>query len=178
MSKKESKNPTPTCSCHADPSAASADSHGFAAAGPAQGPPYDAMVISCIDPRMQTPVYKYLKKREPDRGFLGRYSQLTIAGAGIAGVAPAMESWHPAFWDNLGTSLKLHQFPKVILIQHRACGAATVAYGHVAPGSKAEKKLHRFVAEEFQRQLLRRHPQLSVEAILMGLDGAVEKLLT
>src|SRR5271156_5511026 len=41
---------------------------------------YEAMLLSCIDPRMVTPVYNYMEKR----GFSGKYSQFVIAGAAIA----------------------------------------------------------------------------------------------
>ena len=41
---------------------------------------YEAMVLSCIDPRFQTKVYKYLKNKK----LIGKYSSFTIAGAGIA----------------------------------------------------------------------------------------------
>ena len=40
---------------------------------------YKAMVLSCIDPRFQTKVYKYLKNKK----LIGKYSSFTIAGAGI-----------------------------------------------------------------------------------------------
>jgi len=46
---------------------------------------YEAMLISCIDPRMVTPVYNYMEKR----GFSGKYSQFVVAGAAIAVVAPS-----------------------------------------------------------------------------------------
>ena len=81
---------------------------------------YDAMLVSCIDPRMVTPVYDYMQKR----GFAGKYSQFVIAGAAIAVVAPKFASWRPAFWDNLATSVELHHLKRVIAIDHRDCGAA------------------------------------------------------
>ena len=40
---------------------------------------YEAMVLSCIDPRFQSRVYKYLKTKN----LIGKYSSFTIAGAGI-----------------------------------------------------------------------------------------------
>src|ERR1700726_2210326 len=45
---------------------------------------YEAMLLSCIDPRMVAPVYKYMDRR----ALTGQYSQLVIAGAAIAVVAP------------------------------------------------------------------------------------------
>lgn len=135
---------------------------------------YKALVLSCIDPRMQEPVSRYLERR----GLSHKYSHICLAGAGIAAVAPKLEGWHSTVWDNLSISLQLHKFPLVILIQHRDCGAAEEAYGFVQKDSDEETKLHRLVAEEFQRQLEPRHPQLTVEAVLMDLDGGVTKLLS
>ncbi len=133
---------------------------------------YKALVLACIDPRMQEPVYKYLKKRK----LTGKYSQVVIAGAAIGAVAPRFEEWHQTFWENLGISVNLHQIHKVIVIQHRDCGAAREAYGHFAPGSKNETRLHRAVLADFRGQLLKHYPQLDVETLLMGLDGTVEDL--
>ena len=40
---------------------------------------YEAMVLSCIDPRFQPKVYKYLRSKN----LVGKYSSFTIAGVGI-----------------------------------------------------------------------------------------------
>src|SRR5262245_29109203 len=51
---------------------------------------YEAMVLSCIDPRMQEPVHKYTV----DQNLTGKFSQFVIAGAAIGVVAPAFKEWH------------------------------------------------------------------------------------
>jgi carbonic anhydrase len=86
---------------------------------------YEAMVLSCIDPRFPEPTLNYMK----GRGMLGKYSQFVFAGAAIGVVAPAFKDWQMAFWDNLAASIQLHHIPKVIAINHRDCGAAKIAYG-------------------------------------------------
>ncbi len=132
---------------------------------------YEAMLLSCIDPRMVTPVYDYMAKR----GLGGKYSQFVIAGAAIAVVAPKFEAWRPAFWDNLATSVQLHHLKRVIAIDHRDCGAARIAYG---PDSIAnpqiETKTHRKVLAEFRAAVAEHHPQLTIETGLMALDGSIE----
>src|SRR5579863_9223236 len=55
-----------------------------------QKPAYEAMVLSCIDPRIIDPVHNYLSAR----GLDGKYSQFTIAGAAIATEAKAFAQWH------------------------------------------------------------------------------------
>ncbi len=134
---------------------------------------YEAMVLACIDPRFQEPVHKYTAGRH----LTGKYSQFTIAGASIGVVAPAFKDWHKTFWDNLGASIQLHNIDKVIVINHRDCGAAKIAYGEAAVvNHEAETKTHRDALAEFRKQLAEHHPQLGVETGLMALDGTFEKM--
>ena len=134
-----------------------------------EDPSYEAMVLSCIDPRFQERVCKYAE----DRGLTGKYSHFAIAGASIGVVAPRFKDWHQAFWDNLGISMELHGIAKVIVINHLECGAAVAAYGPIA-GDDDERKVHRAVLVEFRAQLAKRHPQLDVETLLMDTDGKYE----
>src|SRR5687767_11361053 len=89
---------------------------------------YDAMVLSCIDPRFQETLRNHLA----DRKLTGKYSQFVIAGSAIGVVAPAFKDWHKTFWDNLGASIQLHAIEKVIVINLHDCGAAEIAYGKAA----------------------------------------------
>lgn len=132
---------------------------------------YEAMVLACIDPRMQEPVRKYTAARD----LTGKFSQFVIAGAAIGVVAPAFKDWHKAFWDNLGTSIQLHRIKKVIAIDHRDCGAAKIAYGEAGVATpQAETETHKAALAEFRRQVGERHPQLAVETGLMALNGTME----
>ena len=83
------------------------------------------MVLSCIDPRFQPIVFNYLKKK----GLNGKYSFFTIAGSAIGVTANKFKRWHNVFWDNFETSVKLHNIKKLIVINHRDCGAAKIING-------------------------------------------------
>jgi carbonic anhydrase len=132
---------------------------------------YEAMVLSCIDPRFPEPTLDYMK----GRGMLGKYSQFVIAGAAIGVVAPSFKDWQKAFWDNLGASIQLHKIPKVIAINHRDCGAAKIAYGEAKVANReSETATHREALAEFRTQVAERQPRLAVETGLMALDGKVE----
>jgi carbonic anhydrase len=132
---------------------------------------YDAMLLSCIDPRMVTPVYKYMDQR----GLTGQYSQLVIAGAAIAVVAPKFEVWRPAFWDNLATTVQLHHIKRLIAIDHRDCGAAQIAYGASSIADpQTETETHRKVFDELRKEVGRRQPKLTIETGLMALDGSIQ----
>ena len=141
---------------------------GIAIAGSGK---YDAMLLSCIDPRFQNPV----NKRENDKGLGGKYSAFTIAGGSIGVVAPAFKAWHETFWQNLDASKSLHSINKVIVVNHRDCGAAKIAYGEAAVATPAkETETLKAALLEFKKQLKVRQPTLTAELGLMSLDGKVE----
>ncbi len=132
---------------------------------------YDAMLLTCIDPRFPEPTIKYMEGRH----MVGKYSQFSFAGAAIGVVAPAFKAWEPAFWDNLAATIQLHNVPKVIAMNHRDCGAAKIAYGEAAVKDKAtETATHKAALLEFKKQVGQKQPKLKVELGLMALDGSVE----
>jgi hypothetical protein len=132
---------------------------------------YEAMLLTCIDPRFPKPTINYMQKRH----LVGRYSQFTFAGASIGVVAPAFKSWEPAFWENLAASMQLHHIPKVIAMNHRDCGAAKIAYGADKVANKQmETETHKSALMEFKKQVGDNQPSLKVELGLMSLDGKVE----
>ena len=137
----------------------------------AQGASYEAMVLSCIDPRLQVPVTAYLS----GRGLTGKYSHFVIAGAAAGVVAEPFKDWHKAFWDNLAASIQLHKIKTVIAINHRDCGAAEIAYGRdrVVPEER-ETETHRAALAEFRKQVGQRHPGFGVETGLMAINGNIE----
>ena len=132
---------------------------------------YEAMTLSCIDPRTQEGVRRNMLRRH----LIGKYSQVILAGGAIGVVAPAFNDWHKAFWDNLAASVQLHSIKKVIVINHRDCGAAKIAYGADSMKTHdAETKLHRTVLADFRKQCNEKQPKLGVETGLISLQGKVE----
>ena len=137
----------------------------------AQEGKYEAMVLGCIDPRLQVPVTAYLTGRE----LTGRYSHFIFAGAAVGVVADAFKDWHKTFWDNLAATIELHDIKKVIAINHRDCGAARIAYGADAVATRdKETATHRAALAEFRKQVGQRHANLGVETGLMAIDGTIE----
>lgn len=134
---------------------------------------YEAMILGCIDPRLQVPVTAYAA----GRGLTGKYSQFVFAGAAIGVVAEPFKDWQKAFWDNLATSIDLHHIKSVIAIDHRDCGAAKIAYGEDRVKTReAETETHRAALAEFRMQVGQRQPQLKVETGLMAIDGTIEMI--
>jgi carbonic anhydrase len=131
------------------------------------------MVLGCIDPRLQEPVFKHTAAR----GLTGKYSQFVIAGAAIGVVAEPFKDWHKAFWDNLATTIQLHNIKTVIAIDHRDCGAAKIAYGEAKVATREnETETHRAALAEFRRQVGEKQPKLAVATGLMAIDGTIEMI--
>ena len=132
---------------------------------------YKAMVLSCIDPRFQKPVYNYLKKKK----LTGKFSAFTIAGAAVGVTHNKFKKWHKTFYDNLGTSIKLHKIGKLIVINHKDCGAAKIANGKKEFSTVNEKKIHKESFSKIKKQIKKKFPKLKVELNLISLDSKITK---
>ena len=132
---------------------------------------YQALVLSCIDPRFQTIVFNYLKKRKLN----GKYSSFTIAGSAIGVTAPKFRKWHKTFWENLETSIKLHKIKKLIVINHRDCGAAKIINGKKKFDKFNETKIHENSFTRIKNRFKNKYPNLKIETILTSLNKKVEK---
>ena len=108
---------------------------------------YQAMVLSCMDPRFQPIVFNYLKKKK----LTGKYSAFTIAGSAIGVTANKFKKWHKAFWDNFETSVKLHNIKKLIVINHRDCGAARIIIGKKEFSKINETRVHKHSFQEIKK---------------------------
>mgnify|MGYP001390313332 FL=1 len=124
------------------------------------------MVLSCIDPRFQSRVYKYLKSKK----LIGKYSSFTIAGAGVGVTHKKFKKWHSTFWDNLNTSIKLHKITKLIVINHKDCGAAKIVNKEKKFTSLVEKTIHRKSFQDIDKIIKKKYPNLSVEFKTLSLE--------
>ena len=119
---------------------------------------YEAMVLSCIDPRFQAKVFNHLKRKK----LTGKYSAFTIAGAAIGVTHKKFKKWHSTFWDNLQTSIKLHQISKLIVLNHKDCGAAKIVNKEKKFNSLIENKIHKESFIILKKKLKKKHPNLKV----------------
>ena len=132
---------------------------------------YKAMVLSCMDPRFQTKVSNYLKRRKLNN----KYSAFTIVGAAVGVTASKFKKWHTTFWENLNTSIKIHRIEKLIVINHKDCGAAKIVNGRKEFTPQNEMKIHEYSFEKIKLNLKKKHPRLKVELSLMSLNGRMDK---
>ena len=132
---------------------------------------FKAMVLSCIDPRFQSKVFNYLKRRK----LIGKYSSFTIAGAAVGLTSRSFKKWQKTFIENLSTSIQLHKINRLIVINHKDCGAAKVANGKNQFDEMREKKIHEESFRKLKKILNKKFPKLYHEFYVMNLKGFIEK---
>jgi carbonic anhydrase len=132
---------------------------------------YKAMVLSCIDPRFQPIVYNYLKRKK----LKGKYSSFTIAGSSIGVTATKFKKWRKTFWDNIDISIKLHQIKKLIVINHRDCGAAKIINKNKEFSGTNETKIHKESFKKIKKIFKKKYPKLSIELNIISLNNKIEK---
>ena len=132
---------------------------------------YKAMVLSCMDPRFQHLVHNHLKKKK----LTGKYSAFTIAGAAVGVTHNKFKEWHKTFYNNLATSIQLHKIEKLIVINHKDCGAAKIVNGKKEFSATNEKKIHKDSFSKLKKEIKKRFPKLKVESNLMSLESKITK---
>jgi len=132
---------------------------------------YKAMVLSCMDPRFQHLVHSFLKKKK----LTGKYSAFTIAGAAVGVTHSNFKKWHNTFYDNLATSIQLHKIEKLIVINHKDCGAAKIVNEKKEFNPENEKNIHQNSFSKLKKEIKKRFPKLKVELNLIDLDSKVIK---
>ncbi len=131
---------------------------------------YKAMVLSCIDPRFQPIVYNYLKKKK----LMGKYSAFTIAGSAVGVTANRFKKWHKVFWENFDTSVKLHNIKKLIVINHRDCGAAKIINGKKEFSTINETKVHKTSFQKLKKIFKKKYPELKIELKFVSLNKKIK----
>ena len=99
----------------------------------------------------------------------------TIAGSAIGVTSLKFKKWHKTFWDNIDISIKLHKIKKLIVINHRDCGAAKIISGKKKFRRDIETKIHKISFEKIKKILKNKHPKLKIELKLISLNKKVER---
>jgi carbonic anhydrase len=141
---------------------------------PAHAAEVDALAFSCIDFRLVDSAVKFFDAdiRPKD------YDLLALAGASLGAVSAKFPSSNAAFWNHVDIAKSLHHIKKVVVLDHRDCGAYKVAFGkEFAAEHNAETAQHKEMMMQLKAALAEKHPELASEFYLMALDGTAEKIL-
>lgn len=133
----------------------------------------EALLLSCMDYRLMDDVFRYMS----GRGLAEKYDHVILAGASIGVTNTQKPSWGQTFWDHLAVAQELHHIRKVIILDHRDCGAYKLFLGpeHAAEPAR-EAAAHAGEQRKLRAAIAEKAPKLEVETLLMSLDGNVEVL--
>lgn len=133
----------------------------------------EALLLSCMDFRLMDDAERYMS----GRGLRDKYDHIVLAGAALGAVTDKYPAWNKTFWEHLDIAIKLHNIHKVIVMDHRDCGAYKVILGEdFAKDPPKEKEVHANKLKELAGLIKKQHPKLGVELLLMSLDGKVESI--
>lgn len=139
-------------------------------AGPAFAGHCDVLLLSCMDYRLINDLATFMDSR----GLQGNYDQVILAGASLGVLTTKMPDWGRTFWEHLDTAIQLHQIKKVMVVDHRDCGAYKLLLGDAAVKDLAtELATHTDQLHKLRALIKAKHPDLEVELGLMELTGEV-----
>jgi hypothetical protein len=131
----------------------------------------DALLLNCIDYRLTGKTTRYMM----NQGMAGKYDQIVLAGAALGAKNDKFPDWGKTFWDHVQVALDLHHIHKIVIIDHRDCGAYKVILGDDLAGDpKKEFEVHARQMRSLKDDIAKKYPQLGVEMYLMALNGSVE----
>ncbi|WP_188260162.1 carbonic anhydrase [Azospirillum tabaci] len=133
----------------------------------------DALLLSCMDYRLIDDIGRYMD----GRGLTNRYDHVILAGASLGALTDQKKAWGEAFWDHVAVAKQLHRIKRVMVMDHRDCGAYRVFLKtDVAADPKKETAAHAEQLRALGAAIKARNPGMEVELLLMALDGSVESI--
>ena len=131
----------------------------------------DALLLNCIDYRLTAATTRYMTEHR----MADKYDQLVLAGASLGAKNDKFPAWATTFWDHVQVAIDLHRIHKIVVMDHRDCGAYRVILGKdLASDRQQEFEVHAAQMRSLRADIARKYPNLEVELLLMALDGKVE----
>lgn len=134
----------------------------------------EALLLSCIDYRLANETEAYMS----GKGLRDKYDHVILAGASLGATNTVYPNWGQTFLEHVDVAIKLHNIHKVIILDHRDCGAYRVFLKQdgVEKDRAKENKVHLEQMNALAETIQKKYPQLEVELAIIDLEGKVEEL--
>lgn len=131
----------------------------------------EALLLNCIDYRLTAATTRYMTQHRME----GKYDQFILAGASLGAKNDKFPAWGTTFWEHVQVAIDLHGIRKIIVMDHRDCGAYKAILGlDLASDPAREFEVHAKQMRALRDDIRAKHPDLATELLLMGLDGKAE----
>ncbi|MBI3653334.1 MAG: hypothetical protein HY231_20075 [Acidobacteria bacterium] len=133
----------------------------------------DILLLTCMDYRLTDDITRYMDHE----GLSKKYDHIVLAGASLGASTAKFPSWGKTFWEHLQVAIDLHHIHKVMILDHKDCGAYKVILGEDAVKTpELELKAHTAQLNNLKKQISAQYPKLEVEMLLMSLNGDVAEI--
>lgn len=134
----------------------------------------EALLLSCMDYRLVDDTERFMS----GKGLRDKYDHVILAGASLGAVTGKFPAWNTTFWEHLDVAIQLHHIKKVMVLDHRDCGAYKVVLGEdFGKNPEKETAIHAETLMGLRKAILAKYPDLAVETYLMALDGSVQQIV-
>ena len=104
-----------------------------------------------------------------------KYDHVVLAGASLSPMTNKLSDQGKTFRDHLQVAIDLHHIKRVVIMDHRDCGAYRTIHGEdFALDPANETQIHTKYLAKLSAKVVALYPDLAVETLLMNLDGTVE----
>jgi len=133
----------------------------------------DALLLSCMDYRLIDATGRYMTHH----GLRNKYDHVVLAGASLGAITEKYPDWNRTFWDHLALAIELHAIHRVMVLDHRDCGAYKLILGEdFSKDPKKETEAHAAQLKRLEELIKGKYEKLEVELLLMNLAGKVEHI--
>lgn len=134
------------------------------------------LLLTCIDLRYPDVIHSRMEPK-----FHKLYDHVCLAGAGLAPVvdfgADRKPHWEQTFLEHVAISIALHSITKVVVMDHRDCGAYR-KFGLLTKddnGTTKEKTVHFQQMKRLKTLLKKEFPDLEFHGILLPIEPEHDK---
>ena len=132
----------------------------------------ECFLISCMDFRLLDDIVMAMDKL----GYNNNYDQFIVAGSSLGVCQDKFPHWGKSCLDHMEIGLKLHDFRKIMVIDHEDCGAYKKFFPELIGNLELEKKYHKEYIQKLYEFLLTKFPNMDFESYLMDLDGNITEV--
>jgi carbonic anhydrase len=134
----------------------------------------EMLLLTCMDFRLTGAVEDYMEAR----GLAGKFDHVVLAGASLGALNDRFPAWADVFWTHLDLAIELHEVHRVMILDHRDCGAYKMILGEASvKDADVELKTHVKQLYALRSAIQTRKPGLEVEIGLMDLQGRVLQIV-
>lgn len=132
----------------------------------------EVFLISCMDFRLLDDIVRAMDSL----GYNNNYDQFIVAGSSLGVCQDKFPHWGKACIDHMEIGLKLHDFRKIIVIDHEDCGAYKKFFPELVGNLELEKKYHHDYIQKLFDNLVKIFPNMDFSSYLMDLDGKIKEV--